>query len=175
MDEIEKAYLLMRASAHRRLLRQAQAREVRLVHRQICAVLPATASRLAAGAIRRAHPTADAVLRCLSDFDCHRPASSRGRPDISPPTPNRGYYRMSEQGHDLHTEFAADRAILHALKMDDEHFRKLSDEHHHLTQEIYRIEGGLAASSDTRLETLKKKRLAVLDEIAGLIAVRKAA
>ncbi len=34
MVEIEKAYLLMRASAHRRLLRQAQACEVRLVHRQ---------------------------------------------------------------------------------------------------------------------------------------------
>ncbi len=82
---------------------------------------------------------------------------------------------MSEQGHDLLTEFAADRAILHALKMDDEHFRKLSDEHHHLTQEIYRIEAGLAVASDNRIETLKKKRLVLLDEIAGLIAIRKAA
>ena len=82
---------------------------------------------------------------------------------------------MSELGHDLQAEFPADRAILHDLKLESEHFRVLADQHHGLTQQIYRIEGGLEAASDDRLETLKKQRLRLLDEIAALIAVRKAA
>lgn len=82
---------------------------------------------------------------------------------------------MSELGHDLQAEFPGDRAILHTLKLESEHFRNLADQHHSLIQEIYRIEGGLDAASDDRLETLKKLRLRILDDIAALIAVRKAA
>ena len=80
---------------------------------------------------------------------------------------------MSEDGHDLHAEFPADQAILQSLKRESEHFRGLAQQHHALTQQIYRIEGGLDAASDVRLETLKKERLGLLDEIAGLIADRK--
>ena len=82
---------------------------------------------------------------------------------------------MSELGHDLQAQFPADRAILHSLKLENEHFRGLADQHHGLIQEIYRIEGGLDAASDDRLETLKKQRLRLLDEITTLIAARKAA
>ncbi|MES2496411.1 MAG: DUF465 domain-containing protein [Pseudomonadota bacterium] len=82
---------------------------------------------------------------------------------------------MSEQGHDLHAEFPADAAILHDLKMQDQHFGQLAKRHHDVTQTIYRIEGGLEVASDNRLEDLKKQRLGLLDEIASLIAARKAA
>lgn len=82
---------------------------------------------------------------------------------------------MSETGHDLHSEFPADRKILLQLKRESARFQALADRHHGLTQEIYRIEGGLAPASDERLEELKKQRLTVLDEVAGIIALQKAA
>ncbi len=81
---------------------------------------------------------------------------------------------MSELGHDLHSEFPGDHAVLHGLKVDSPQFRALADEHHSLVQHIYRIEGGLDAASDDRLEQMKKLRLNVLDKIAALIAARKA-
>ncbi len=80
---------------------------------------------------------------------------------------------MSELGHDLHSLFPAQREILHTLKTESAHFRQLADRHHDLVQEIYRIEGGLEAASDERLEELKKERLGLLDEIAEMIAERK--
>lgn len=82
---------------------------------------------------------------------------------------------MSEQGHDLHSAFPADSAILQALKVQNAHFRGLAEQYHDVTQEIFRAEGGLEAASDVRLEELKKRRLSMLDEVATLIAARKAA
>jgi uncharacterized protein YdcH (DUF465 family) len=82
---------------------------------------------------------------------------------------------MSEQGHDLHSAFPADGAILQTLKVQDGHFRSLAEQYHELTQEILRVESGLEAASDVRLEALKKRRLGMLDEVASLIATRKAA
>lgn len=80
---------------------------------------------------------------------------------------------MSELGHDLHSQFPDSAAILHALKTGDAHFRKLADRHHDLSQQIGRIEAGLDPATDNRLEALKKQRLALLDEVAGMIAQRE--
>lgn len=77
---------------------------------------------------------------------------------------------MSEAGHDLHTLFPDHGPTLHALKLDNAHFRKLAEDHHDLSSQIQRVEACLAAVSDDELETLKKKRLFILDEIAALIA-----
>ncbi|WP_336957955.1 YdcH family protein [Sphingobium aquiterrae] len=82
---------------------------------------------------------------------------------------------MSETGHDLHAEFPADRDALHRLKLENEHFRTLADHYHDVTNDISRIESGLAPASDERLEGLKKQRLSLLDDVAGLIAATKAA
>lgn len=81
---------------------------------------------------------------------------------------------MSDHGHDLHAEFPEAREALLALKASSEHFRSLSEQHHALAQEIFRIEAGLQASSDVRLEALKKQRLAILDEVAGMVTARAA-
>ncbi len=79
---------------------------------------------------------------------------------------------MSENGHDLHALFPAQREILHTLKLNSAHYRQLADRHHALAQEITRIEAGTEPASDDRLEGLKKQRLGLLDEIAALIAER---
>lgn len=72
---------------------------------------------------------------------------------------------MSNTPHELHDSFphAADR--IHRLKQNDAHFARLADEHHSLNREIHRIETEVEAASDTRLEALKKQRLALLDQI----------
>lgn len=77
---------------------------------------------------------------------------------------------MSETGHDLYALFPAQREILHSLKMGDAHFRQLADRHHDLVLAISRIEEGLEAAADDRLEDLKKHRLDVLDDIAAMIS-----
>lgn len=76
---------------------------------------------------------------------------------------------MSHVAHDIHSEFPADGAILHQLKLEDRHFQTLSERYHDVNREVHRIEAGLDAASDARLETLKKQRLAMLDEISQLI------
>jgi uncharacterized protein len=82
---------------------------------------------------------------------------------------------MSHFLHDLHAEFPADTEILHRLKLNDAHFPKLADDYHTLNKDIQRIESGIDASSDDRLEGLKKLRLVMLDEVAAMIARAKVA
>lgn len=80
---------------------------------------------------------------------------------------------MTHTPHELHSEFPEDAAILHALKINNAHFRTLADSHHDINRQIHRIESGVEAAADDVLEELKKKRLALLDEVSGLIADTK--
>ncbi len=80
---------------------------------------------------------------------------------------------MTHTPHELHAEFPDDGAILHALKMNSAHFRTLAESHHDINRQIHRIESGVEAAADDFAEELKKKRLALLDEISGLIADAK--
>ena len=82
---------------------------------------------------------------------------------------------MSHVAHDLHSEFPADAAALHTLKLADAHFRTLSDRYEEVNKEIHRIEAGVEPAADERLEDLKKQRLALVDEISGMIAKTKTA
>ena len=75
---------------------------------------------------------------------------------------------MSHVPHELHDEFPA--AALHRLKLNNPHFKALAERHHGINHEIYRIEARLDAGSDEHVETLKKERLALLDQVATMIA-----
>ena len=81
---------------------------------------------------------------------------------------------MSHTPHELADEFPNDHALLHDLKLNDAHFVTLSDRYHELNGEIHRIEAGVETPSDEYTETLKKKRLALIDEISGILAKAKA-
>lgn len=70
----------------------------------------------------------------------------------------------------LHDLFPDDGAVLHALKTDDAHFRALAEQLNIFTKQIYRIETDIEPASDEHLEELKKQRLALLDEVAAMIA-----
>lgn len=81
---------------------------------------------------------------------------------------------MSHFLHDLKSEFPADTEILHQLKLSDPRFTTLADDYHAHNKEIQRIESGIEASSDDRLDELKKLRLLMLDEVSTMIDRAKA-
>ena len=76
---------------------------------------------------------------------------------------------MTHRTHELHEEFPDDVERIRELKAHDAHFVKLADRYGDVNQVIHRIEIGADAASDERTETLKKQRLALLDDIAGII------
>ncbi len=80
---------------------------------------------------------------------------------------------MTHTPHALHAEFPDDADALHNLKLDNAHFNNRADAYQDLNREIHRIDTGIDAASDDRTEQLKKARLALLDEIAGMIATSK--
>ena len=80
---------------------------------------------------------------------------------------------MTHTPHGLQAEFPDDADALHSLKLDSAHFNNRADAYHDLNREIHRIDTGIDAASDDRIEQLKKARLALLDEIAGMIATTK--
>lgn len=77
---------------------------------------------------------------------------------------------MSHTPHELAEEFPQDHALLHDLKMTNPHFVTLADRYHEVNGELHRIEAEIETPSDDYTEKLKKKRLALLDEISGLVA-----
>lgn len=72
--------------------------------------------------------------------------------------------------NELHDEFPQAAETIHHLKQTNAHFAKLADEHHEINRTIHRVETDIEPASDTHLEDLKKQRLALLDEIAAMIA-----
>jgi len=80
---------------------------------------------------------------------------------------------LSHISQDLHNAFPDDAEVLRQLKASDAHFQALAARFEELDEEAHRITGGAEPASDVRLEELKKRRLALLDEIAVLVTAAK--
>jgi len=76
---------------------------------------------------------------------------------------------MTHTPHELAEEFPGDVETMHKLKISNAHFNKLSDEYHAINREIHRIESEVEPASDITLETLKKQRLMLKDQISQMI------
>ena len=76
---------------------------------------------------------------------------------------------MPLENHSLVSEFPEFRERIHTLKKTDSHFARLFDEYNDVEHEVHHIEEGAEASSDERLEQLKKQRLSLKDELFGLL------
>lgn len=76
---------------------------------------------------------------------------------------------MSVEHHPLLKEFPEYRERIHQLKMDDAHFRKLFEEYHEVDREVYRMDENIEPSSDEAMEDVKKRRLALKDELYGML------
>lgn len=71
--------------------------------------------------------------------------------------------------HDLHSEFPEYHDLIHTLKESDTHFRRLFDDYHAATKEVERIEAEGGNTSDAHMETLKKRRLALKDDLFAIL------
>jgi uncharacterized protein YdcH (DUF465 family) len=74
---------------------------------------------------------------------------------------------MSHTPHELHEEFPEQAAKIHQLKVGDTQFAGLASAYHNLNRAIHRMETGIEAVADAVLEDVKKRRLALKDEIAS--------
>lgn len=77
---------------------------------------------------------------------------------------------MSHVAHELPEEFPEYKDKIHTLKTSDRHFAKLFDEYHVLNREIHRHEANGIDVSDEALETMKKNRLKLKDELFKMLA-----
>ncbi len=76
---------------------------------------------------------------------------------------------MFGEKHDLHHEFPEYEAEIRHLKMNNNHFARFFNEYDELTHEILRIQQGIETPSDEYVESLKKKRLFLKDELFYMI------
>lgn len=76
---------------------------------------------------------------------------------------------MFAEHHDLLHEFPEHKDRIHALKTENAHFAKLFDEYHDVDKELRRVQQEIETPSDEFVEGLKKKRLALKDELYSLI------
>ncbi len=76
---------------------------------------------------------------------------------------------MSHTPNELDEQFPEYADKIRILKEEDPHFSRLFDEYHDLNHKIHLAETDVKPTSDFRLEDLRKKRLAMLDEIAPIL------
>ena len=76
---------------------------------------------------------------------------------------------LGEHHHDLSKEFPEYKELIHTLKGSHAHFAKLCNQYEDIDKEVYRIEEQIESVSDSHLEELKKRRLALKDEIFAML------
>ena len=74
-----------------------------------------------------------------------------------------------EENHDLIHEFPELREKIHELKISNNHFRRLFDDYHSSDHDVHRVESGVEPTSDEVLNEMRRKRLALKDELYRLL------
>lgn len=78
---------------------------------------------------------------------------------------------MFGEHHDLVHEFPEYREKIHEMKLGNAHFAKLFETYNEVEHEVHRIEQGIETPADEYLEELKKRRLALKDELYQMLQV----
>lgn len=76
---------------------------------------------------------------------------------------------MQVEKHTLIHDFPEHQHTIRHLKMNDNHFAKQFDQYHDLNKEVHHIEEQSEPVSDDYLETLKKQRLVLKDQLFAQI------
>jgi len=76
---------------------------------------------------------------------------------------------MTNKAHDLSQEFPEYKDLIHNLKISNAHFAKLFEQYHEVNKELLRIEQEIETPSDEYIESDKKKRLNIKDELLEII------
>lgn len=77
---------------------------------------------------------------------------------------------MTHTPHELADEFPEHKAKIHDLRQANAHFAKLADEYHAANREVHRMETRVEAVDETTEHAARKRRLALKDEIAAMLA-----
>ena len=76
---------------------------------------------------------------------------------------------MTHVPHELHEEFPEHADRIHELTVSNAHFAHLADKYHEVNRAIHRAETEVEPTDDFHLEDMKKERLALKDELAGIL------
>jgi uncharacterized protein YdcH (DUF465 family) len=82
---------------------------------------------------------------------------------------------MSLEKHSLVKEFPDHHHTIRHLKMHNAHFSKLFDEYHDIDHEVFSIEAGNIATSESHLEEQKLRRVKLKDSLFAMIVKEEAA
>jgi hypothetical protein len=76
---------------------------------------------------------------------------------------------MYGEHHDLVHELPEHRETIHTLKVENAHFARLFEEYHTVDKQVHRHEQEIETLSDEHAEEVKRKRLALKDELYAMI------
>lgn len=76
---------------------------------------------------------------------------------------------MSHTPHELAADFPEFADQLHVLKLTDAHFQTLADRYHQINRSVHRAETNIEPTTDERLINMRKQRMALKDEIYGIL------
>lgn len=77
---------------------------------------------------------------------------------------------MSHTPHELMEEFPDKVDAMHALKENDAHFARLFDEYHEINRAIHRAETNVEPTDDLHMGEMRKQRMSLKDQIAGMLS-----
>lgn len=80
---------------------------------------------------------------------------------------------MQVEHHPLSAEFPEFKNAIHELKQSDAHFSKLFNEYDEADKAINRAENGVEHLADAALETLKKVRISLKDQLFQTLQASK--
>lgn len=76
---------------------------------------------------------------------------------------------MTHTPHELHEEFPDQAQRISELKSADAHFARLADDYHEINRAIHRAETDVEPTDDLHMAEMRKKRLHLKDQIAGML------
>lgn len=77
---------------------------------------------------------------------------------------------MTHTPHELAADFPEYKDKIHDLRLANAHFAKLFDEYHEVNREVHRMETRVEAVDETTEHVARKRRMALKDEIAAMLA-----
>lgn len=77
---------------------------------------------------------------------------------------------MTHTPHELIADFPDQAEAIHDLRQKNAHFDGLANRYHEVNRAVHRAETDVEPTSDSHLNDLKRQRMVLKDEIAGLLA-----
>ena len=76
---------------------------------------------------------------------------------------------MSHTPHELAADFPEHADRISALRQTNAHFARLVEEYHDVNRDVHRAETDVEPVSDAHMADLRKRRMALKDEIYGIL------